>query len=79
MALMFVVARIPATALPDLISRRCLSQLKHFGNISTSMAVISLGFPLKFFETEILHFKFSVTKLIGHPKQNSNLLSNKSN
>ena len=27
MALMFVVARIPATALPDLISRRCLSQL----------------------------------------------------
>ena len=36
------------------------------------------GFLLKFFETEILHFEFSVTKLIGHPKQNSNLLSNKS-
>ena len=34
MALMFVVARIPATTLPDLISRRRLSQL----NVKYGMA-----------------------------------------
>ena len=35
-------------------------------------------FPLKFLETKISQFLFSVTKLIGHREQNFNLHSKKS-